>query len=245
MNNTNSDIYEMLDTLSLPVAAQRFSELTHSPELGNYTAFQFIREVLEPQYTETLNRRFETNLRLSSLINKGALVENLKTGNGRVYNDATVQQVLEFHFAENRQNVGIYGVTGAGKSYFLSVCCVEECRRNYRCKFVDYSDLLDELIVLNRQKDLNRYRKRVKYYARIQLLFIDDFAISRYSEEGIKILYHLMKLREHLGTSTLFSCQYSPDEWGKQLSDENECYRKLDGIRRRLTTGFTVLIEKA
>ena len=37
MNNTNSDIYEMLDTLSLPVAAQRFSELTHSPELVNYT----------------------------------------------------------------------------------------------------------------------------------------------------------------------------------------------------------------
>ena len=192
MNNTNSDIYEMLDTLSLPVAAQRFSELTQSPELVNYTAFQFIREVLEPQYTETLNRRFETNLRLSSLINKGALTENLKTGNGRVYNDATVQQVLGFHFAENRQNVGIYGVTGAGKSYFISACCVEACRRNYRCKFVDYSDLLDELIVLNRQKDLNRYRKRIKYYARIQLLFIDDFAISRYSEEGIKILYHLL-----------------------------------------------------
>ena len=37
----------------------------------------------------------------------------------------------------------------------------------------------------------------------------------------------------------------SPDEWGNQLSDEKECYGKLDGIRRRLTTGFTVLIEKA
>ena len=79
----------------------------------------------------------------------------------------------------------------------------------------------------------------------IQLLFIDDFAISRYSEEGIKILYHLIKLRDDLGTSTLFSCQYSPDEWGKQLSDEKECYGKLDGIRRRLTTGFTVLISRA
>ena len=107
------------------------------------------------------------------------------------------------------------------------------------------SDLLDELIVLNRQEDLNKYRKRIRYYARIQLLFIDDFAISRYSEEGIKILYHLIKLRDDLGTSTLFSCQYSPDEWGNQLSDEKECYGKLDGIRRRLTTGFTVLIEKA
>jgi DNA replication protein DnaC len=244
MNKTNSDIYDMLDALSLPIAAQRFSELTRSPELGNYSAVQFIREVLAPQYTETLNNRFQTNLRLSRLINKNAQTESLKTGNGRLYNDATVQQVLEFHFAENRQNVGIYGVTGAGKSYFLSACCVEACRRNYRCKFVDYSDLLDELIMLSRQDDLTKYRKRLKYYAKIQLLFIDDFAISRYSEEGIKILYHLLKLRDDLGTSTLFSCQYAPDEWGKQLSDEEECYGKLDGIRRRLTSGYTVLIEK-
>ena len=245
MKNPNEDIYEMLDTLSLPVAAQRFMELSKSPELCNYTAMQFIREVLEPQYTETLNNRFETNLRLSSLINKGAQVKNLKTGNGRIYNDATVQQILQFHFAENRQNVGIYGITGAGKSYFLSACCVEACRRNYRCKFVDYCDLLDELIILNRQEDLNKYRKRIKYYARIQLLFIDDFSISRYTEEGIKILYHLLKLRDDLGTSTLFSCQYSPDEWGNTLSYEPVCYGKLDGIRRRLTTGFTVFIEKA
>ena len=156
-NDPTTDIYEMLDTLSLPVAAQRFMELSKSPELGSYTALQFVREVLEPQYIETLNNRFETNLRLSSLINKGAMAENLKTGNGRIYNDATVEQILKFHFAENRQNVGIYGVTGAGKSYFLSACCVEACRRNYRCKFVDYSDLLDELIVLNRQEDLNKY----------------------------------------------------------------------------------------
>ena len=84
MKNPNEDIYEMLDTLSLPVAAQRFMELSKSPELCNYTAMQFIREVLEPQYTETLNNRFEINLRLSSLINKGAQVKNLKTGNGRI-----------------------------------------------------------------------------------------------------------------------------------------------------------------
>lgn len=70
MNNTNSDIYEMLDSLSFPVAAQRFAELTQSPEMGNYTPLQLLREVLEPQYTEVLNNRFQTNLRLSSLINK-------------------------------------------------------------------------------------------------------------------------------------------------------------------------------
>ena len=85
----------------------------------------------------------------------------------------------------------------------------------------------------------------MKYYSKIQLLFIDDFCISRYSEEGIKILYHLIKSRTDLGTSTMFSSQYSPDEWGKYLSYEEDCYGKLDGIRRRLTNGHTILIEKA
>ena len=69
MKSEANDIYEMLDTLALPAAAQRFVELSESPELGSYTALQLLREVLEPQYIETLNKRFETNLRLSSLIN--------------------------------------------------------------------------------------------------------------------------------------------------------------------------------
>ena len=36
--------------------------------------------------------------------------------------------------------------------------------------------------------------------------------------------------------------EYAPYSF---IKDEKECYGKLDGIRRRLTTGFTVLIEKA
>ena len=37
--------------------------------------------------------------------------------------------------------------------------------------YVDYCDLLDELLVLSRREDLEKYRKKLKYYARIQILF--------------------------------------------------------------------------
>ena len=117
-----------------------------------------------------------------------------------MYNDAIVQQILSFRFAADRKNVGVYGVTAAGKSYFLSACCNEAC--NYRCKFIDYCEPLDELIALNNKPDLSHYQKRIKYYARIQLLFIDDFAISATSEEEIKILFHLIKKRGNLGSSS-------------------------------------------
>ena len=127
MKSDNQDILDMLDVLKLPVAVKTFRSLQKSPELGHYSAMQLIRELLTPQYLETLNKRFETNLRFSGVIDKGALIENLKTGNGRIYNDTTVEQVLSFSFAEDRLNVGVYGITGAGKSYFLSACCVEAC----------------------------------------------------------------------------------------------------------------------
>lgn len=240
----SADIGLMLDELKLPLAAERWDEIRNSPELSDYTPQQLLREILEPQYIETMNNRYIANLRLSRLIDKDACVENLVTSSKRRYNDAVVQQLQTFRFAEDRLNIGIYGVTEAGKSYFMSAFCNEACRRNYRCMYVDYCDLLDELLSLNRRGDLDKYRKRLRYYSRIQLLFIDDFAISRYSEDGIKILYHLIKTRTDLKTSTIFTSQYAPSEWGKHLSDEEGCYGKLDGIRRRLTTGYTVHIER-
>ena len=62
----NQDIIDMLDVLKLPIAVSRFRELMDSPELGGYSPVQFLRELLTDQYHETLNTRFETNLRSGS-----------------------------------------------------------------------------------------------------------------------------------------------------------------------------------
>ena len=111
----------MLDELELPAAALRWKELSESPAYSDFTPEQLLREVIEPQYIETMNNRYKTNLRLSK----------------RRYNDDVVRQLLSFRFVEDRMNVGVYGVTAAGKSYFMSAFCNEACRRNYRCMYVD------------------------------------------------------------------------------------------------------------
>ena len=202
MKEMTCDIGEMLDSLGLTTAAIRWKQILDDPELGNFTAQQLFREVITPQYLEAMNKRYETNLKFSRLMEKNARIENLKTGNGRKYNDETVRQILTFHFIATGLNIGIYGKTGAGKSYFTSALCNEACRLNY------------------------------------------DFCISRYSEDGIKILYHLLKSRADLHYPTVFNTQYEPSEWSRWLSDDPGCFGKLDGIRRRLTTGFTVEIVK-
>lgn len=243
MSEVTYDIGEMLDGLGMTTAAIRWKQILDNPDFGNFTAQQLFREVITPQYIEVKNNQYETNLRLSRLMEKNARVENLKSGNSRKYNDETVQQILTFHFVENGFNVGIYGKTGAGKSYFSSALCNEACRLNYRCQFRDYCDLMDELLLLSRE-NIAKYSKKLQYYSRLRILFIDDFCISRYSEDAIKILYHLLKNRADLHYSTVFNSQYDPSEWAKRLSDDPECFGKLDGIRRRLTTGYTVEVVK-
>ena len=237
------DIGKMLDTLGLTTSAIRWKQILDDPDLGNFTAQQLFREVITPQYLEAVNNRYETNLKFSKLMEKSARIEHLKSGNGRKYNDETVQQILTFHFITSGLNIGIYGKTGAGKSYFMSAICNEACRLNYRCQFLDYCDMMDELLRLS-SENMTKYTKKLKYYSKLRILFIDDFCISRYSEDGIKILYHLLKSRTDLHYPTAFNTQYEPSEWGKRLSDDPDCFGKLDGIRRRLTTGFTIEIVK-
>ena len=243
MSEMTYDIGKMLDTLGLTTSAIRWKQILDDPDLGNFTAQQLFREVITPQYLEAVNNRYETNLKFSKLMEKSARIEHLKSGNGRKYNDETVQQILTFHFITSGLNIGIYGKTGAGKSYFMSAICNEACRLNYRCQFLDYCDMMDELLRLS-SENMTKYTKKLKYYSKLRILFIDDFCISRYSEDGIKILYHLLKSRTDLHYPTVFNTQYEPSEWGKRLSDDPDCFGKLDGIRRRLTTGFTIEIVK-
>ena len=71
---------------------------------------------------------------------------------------------------------------------------------------------------------------------------LDDPEFGNFTAQ--QILYHLLKSRADLHYPTVFNTQYEPSEWSKWLSDDPGCFGKLDGIRRRLTTGFTVEIVK-
>ena len=95
--------------------------------------------------------------------------------------------------------------------------------------------------MLSRKPDLTKYSKKLKYYSRIRLLFIDDFCISRYSEDGIKILYHLLKTRADLGYPTVFTSQHEPSAWGKKLSDDPEFHVRV----RENNEGKMLIARKA
>lgn len=245
MAKNSMDIEQMLDSLGLGEMSMRLDALVRSPEGMDLSPLQLLREIVTAQYTLHRNEQFRTNLRLSRLRQQEALLENLHTGNGRVFNDNLAGQLKTLEFVDDRKNVTVVGESSAGKTYFLRAFCIEACKRNYRTLFIDYMDLMDELIA-RKQKDLENFKKRLRYYSRIQVLMIDDFLIAKYSSESLDNLYSLIKERAILGKTTMVSTQFGPDEWDTCMSNDIGVYAKCDGIRSRLIeNGYFVVVEKA
>lgn len=244
MAKNSADIEEMLDDLGMLEMSRRLDELIRSPEGMELTPLQFIRDMVASQHLLHKNEQLRRNLRLSRLVLQDALLENLKTCPERTYNDNLVNQLRTLEFISDRKNVTVVGESRAGKTYFLRAFCIEACRQNYRTQFVDYVELMNELLIKKRN-DLRKFSNRLNYYCRIQVLIIDDFLIEKYTEEATGILYSLIKKRDMLGKTTMVSTQYNPSDWNICLSNDPGTGAQGDGIRSRLIdNGYFVYIER-
>ena len=245
MAKITSDLEQKLEHVGLDAIAQHLDKIMRSPEGPSLSPVQLLKELVDQYYVDYRNKQFRDNLIFSRLRQQEALIENLKTGNGRIYQDNLVAQLSTLEFIEDGANITVAGESYSGKTYFLRAFCIVACRENFRTLFIDYTDLMDDLIV-RKQKSMRSYRQRLRFYSNVQFLLIDDFLISKYDEQALDALYNLIKERGVLGKSTMVSTQFGPDEWAKVISSDFTTSAKADGIRTRLIEGgFFIHIQKA
>ena len=242
-------IPEIFLTVRLKILVTSKSKILLTVSLKKLVTVQ-LKKLLPPYLNSILplavqlNNSIERNLKLAKLKGSNAQIENLKTGNGRLYQDSTIKQLSSLDFISDRKNIAIFGESDAGKTYASKAFGVEACKNGYRTLFTDFTDLIDFLFML-RNSDMNKYKKKLVFYSRIQVLILDDFLISQLGDERSLILFSLIKSRDELGTSTIITSQYDPRTWITFLEGDGN-FAMGDSIRRRiLNNGYTILIEKA
>ena len=102
------DILDILDYLGLGETRKRLAELYKSPEFSSYNSLQLLREILSVQYISDKNSSFEKSVKLSKVRNISASLENIKTGNGRKYDENVIEQISSFDFVDKAYNVGVF-----------------------------------------------------------------------------------------------------------------------------------------
>lgn len=107
------------------------------------------------------------------------------------------------------------GPTGCGKTGLATSFLIHAINHNHRCYFIDFKELVDDLLQSIADHSEKKVIKRFQSYA---CLLIDELGYGPVNQEQAGLFFELMKKR-HKKVTTLITTQLGFDEWGTFLKN--------------------------
>jgi DNA replication protein DnaC len=171
--------------------------------------------LVDAEWMHRENRRLKRALKEAKLKLAEACVEDIDYSARREIDKSVVRQLASCNWVHEHQAILITGATGTGKTYVACALAQQACRKGFRAVYRRASRLFDELRIARADGTYPRVLTRL---ARVDVLVIDDFAISPVSDEERRHLLEL--LEDRYGTrSTIVTSQLTPADWHDYLAD--------------------------
>jgi DNA replication protein DnaC len=178
------------------------------------------------------NKRLSRALKEAKLRLAEASMEGIDYPPRRELDKAFVRQMGSCRWIAEHQVVLISGATGTGKTYVACALAQQACRKGYRATYRRAPRFFDELRLARADGSYPRLLARL---ARVDVLVIDDFAITPVSDTERRDLLEVLEDRYAM-RATVISSQLPPDQWHDYLADPTVadaiCDRLLHGAHR-------------
>ena len=216
---------DTLNRLKLYGMATALSEqLTQSvaQSLGFEERFGLLidREVL---YRE--NRRL-TRLLQSASLKQRACIEDLDFRAPRGLDRSQVASLASCDWIRSGQNLVIHGATGCGKTFLGCAFAHQACRQGLSALYLRAPRLFEELNLCHAD---GSFRKQLAAIAKVDLVVIDDFAISPIGPRERNDLLEILDDRVD-ARSTLLTSQLPLDHWHDYIGDPTLADAILDRL---------------
>ena len=144
---------------------------------------------------------------------------------------AFVLELARLDFVRRRDDLVITGKTGTGKSHILKAFGMRACEQSVRMRYARCVDLLDDL---HAGLADGSYARRLKAWARPELLIIDDVGLGQVKKRddeptAAHTLYNLVD-RRHGRASTAITSNIALSDWGRYLGDATLTAAILDRL---------------
>lgn len=146
------------------------------------------------------NTRLAKNLRDAKLRITDACIEGIDFQRERQLEKATVHQLATCRWISEHQTVIVTGATGTGKSYFACALAHQACRKGSRVLYRRVPRLFDELRLARAD---GMYQRLLTRLAKIDVLVLDDFAISPLTEDSRRDLLEILEDRYGLRATVI------------------------------------------
>jgi len=233
-------IVDELLAIGLKRVAAALEEQYNSPDFLSLDRVELISRLIEPEYTETINRRFTTRLRNGHLTGCPQELENCVDSADRSYVPEGITGMLgSFDFIRKGMNVCILGASDSGKTYLAKALGIIACNE-FMVEYYCTEELIEQLSDV-KDLDLKKYNKRKKHLCKLDLLILDDFLLHSITDERqVKVLHELLNKRAEALKSTIVCSQRMPQNWKAMILNDEIA---ADAIEKRATKHYTVMIE--
>lgn len=144
---------------------------------------------------------------------------------------AFILELARLGFVHRKDDLVITGKSGTGKSHLLKAFGRRACEQGIRLRYARCVDLLDDLYAGLAD---NTYARRLKAWARPDLLIIDDVGLGQVKMRddeptAAHTLFNLID-RRHGRVSTAVTSNISLSDWGRYLGDTTVAMAILDRL---------------
>jgi DNA replication protein DnaC len=221
----NHPTLDKLQALRFIGMLKALTEQAAMPDIDALSFEERLGLLIDREMTEREDRRLKTRLRQAKL-KQNACVEEIDYRHPRGLDKALMLDLTGCQWIKRHLNLLITGPTGVGKTWIGCALAQKACREGYTALYLRLPRLLQELSIA---KGDGTYAKLLVRLAKVDVLILDDWGLSRLIAEQRRDLLEIMEDR-HDNRSTIVTSQLPLEKWHNSIGDPTMADAILDRL---------------
>ncbi len=186
-----TDLVQPLANLGLRATSEQLDDLLARAEKSRWSYRDLLEQIAHLESEDRARRSLERRTRQSRLGRFRPMADFDWSWPKRIDRDL-VEHLMRLDFIREARNVVLLAAPGLGKTMIAQNLAHEALRAGYSVLFTTASQLLLDLGSRDSSRSLDR---RLRHYARVGLLVIDELGYLSYDSRSADLLFQLVNLR--------------------------------------------------
>ena len=217
------------DSLKVPLHPEQFDAALANAERQGLSHLEFVHLLIAEQANLRRERSIAHRIR-EARFREPKTLATFDWEFNRSIDRTQIEELAAAEFIRRHDNLVLVGQSGVGKSFLVQAIGQGACVLGQRVRYTTSADLLKDLTASLADQTLPR---RVRYYARFDLLIIDEFGFDKIERaeapQAASLLYKIIDARSQQRSTALVT-NIDFDAWSDYLGDPPLAMAFLDRI---------------